>query len=341
MPKISVIVPMYNLEKYLRKSLDSLISQSLIDIEIILVDDGSKDNTLNIAKEYELKDKRIILISKENGGVDTARNIALENASGDYIAFFDADDIMHKYMLEKIYIKAITDKCDLVVCGFKTIFLNKKIELTYINQNKNININTINNRSKVIGDFLEGKSKYSYVVWNKLFKRKLIEKNSIRFKSHAEIFGDDLFFIVEVLFKVNNIGIVNEILYEYRRRPNSIMTSYISDRYIKLKKLENCIEKNLKKEDLYEEVKKSFGIVCFGHYVDSMVAEKYSKHTLKEKYTSMRTMSKDKVLRKKHIGNIHEHNHYKRKILYILFKLHMSNVLFLVIMLFASSNESI
>ena len=100
MPKVSVIVPIYNVEKYLEKCINSLLSQTLEDIQIILVNDGSKDNSGNIAKEYEKNNKdRVIYVEKENGGLSDARNYGLKYATGDFIAFLDSDDYIEKKML--------------------------------------------------------------------------------------------------------------------------------------------------------------------------------------------------------------------------------------------------
>ena len=108
MPKVSVIVPIYNVEKYIEKCINSLLSQTLEDIQIILVNDGSKDNSGNIAKEYEKNNKdRVIYVEKENGGLSDARNYGLKYATGDFIAFLDSDDYIEKNAYEEMYNKAI------------------------------------------------------------------------------------------------------------------------------------------------------------------------------------------------------------------------------------------
>ncbi len=118
MPKISVVIPVYNAEKYLRECLDSVVNQTLNDIEIICVNDGSTDNSLKILEEYTSQDNRIKIINKENGGVHTARNIGMEKTKtcGDYTIFLDADDFFDLRMFEKLYNKAIETNCDIVAC---------------------------------------------------------------------------------------------------------------------------------------------------------------------------------------------------------------------------------
>ncbi|UJF15261.1 glycosyltransferase [Jeotgalibaca sp. MA1X17-3] len=118
MIKVSIIVPVYNVEKYLKKSIESLMNQTLKDIEIILVNDGSTDNSLFICKQYEKKDFRIKVIDKNNGGVSSARNIGIELASGQYIGFIDPDDWIEPEMYEKMYSKIEKTKSDVCICNY-------------------------------------------------------------------------------------------------------------------------------------------------------------------------------------------------------------------------------
>ena len=114
--KVSVIVPVFNVGEYLSTSLDSILNQTLEDIEIICINDGSTDDSLNILEYYAKKDKRIKIISKENEGQGTARNVGLDNAQGEFISFVDADDFIKKDMLEKLYNKSVNGNLDLVMC---------------------------------------------------------------------------------------------------------------------------------------------------------------------------------------------------------------------------------
>ena len=124
MPKVSVIIPVYNVEKYLRECLDSVVNQTLKDIEIICINDGSPDNSLAILEEYAKKDSRIIVISQENSGVSTARNVGIDLAKGDYLYFIDADDYAEPDLLELSYQKALSTQCDIVNFGFFEHYCN-------------------------------------------------------------------------------------------------------------------------------------------------------------------------------------------------------------------------
>ena len=166
MPKVSVIVPIYNVEKYLEKCINSLLSQTLEDIQIILVNDGSKDNSGNIAKEYEKNNKdRVIYVEKENGGLSDARNYGLKYATGDFIAFLDSDDYIEKNAYEEMYNKVIEENADYVECDFIWEFPNKiRVDKQYPYKNK-----------KEMLSFVR------VVAWNKLIKRQLITDNNLEF----------------------------------------------------------------------------------------------------------------------------------------------------------------
>src|SRR4051794_17458760 len=121
-PKISIIVPIYNVEEYLRRCLDSLLTQSLTDIEVIAINDGSPDSSLQILNHYALKDNRLKIIDQSNGGVSSARNAGIEAANGEYIGFVDPDDWVDKEMYKIMYQTAVTEQADIVMCSYMREF---------------------------------------------------------------------------------------------------------------------------------------------------------------------------------------------------------------------------
>lgn len=124
--KVSVIVPVYNVEKYLKEAMDCIINQTLKEIEIICVDDGSTDSSLDILNKYADKDNRIIILEQENQGAGVARNTGLDIARGEYLSFLDPDDFFELTLLEEFYEKAISCDADIVVCGLNTYDETKK-----------------------------------------------------------------------------------------------------------------------------------------------------------------------------------------------------------------------
>lgn len=211
--KVSVIVPVYNVEEYLPKCLDSLINQTLSDIEIIVVNDGTKDNSQKIIDEYKKKDKRIVSIIKENGGLGSARNTGINSAKGEYIAYVDSDDWIEHDMLESMYNEAISKDLDIVICGYKNIYQQKT---EYINIDNRIIEDTLNNKNTKLFNTVS--------AWSKIYKRKFLLKNKVTFVED-KVWYEDFAYSIKLLSSTNKIGIVNKAFYNYLIRENSIMNN--------------------------------------------------------------------------------------------------------------------
>lgn len=205
MKKVSIIVPVYNMEKYLKKCMDSLVNQTLKDIEIIAVNDGSTDNSLDILKKYEENYPKIIkIIDQENGGISVARNNALDVATGKYIGFVDSDDFIKIDMFEKLYDKIEKTKSDIVVCDYEEYYTTSK-KYKYVNVTKNIKSDNLYNDVSII-------NKIDFAPWNKLYKKELFK--NIRFPEKVKY--EDLSTILKTFFIANKISAINESLYLYR-----------------------------------------------------------------------------------------------------------------------------
>lgn len=223
--KISVIVPIYGIEKYLPKCIESILDQSFKDFELILVDDGSPDNCPEICDTYAEKDSRINVIHKVNGGLLSARKAGLEVANGDYISYVDGDDWVDKYYLDTLYKLAITNNADLTVTGHFREF-NGKIE-TVKPSNPGI-YNEFEIKSSILpnaifnGQFCEhGMTTY---VWNKLFKKDILK--SVLYDVHNDILmGEDAAITYSYLAISQSLVISKIPLYYYRQRHDSIVKS--------------------------------------------------------------------------------------------------------------------
>lgn len=213
---ISIIVPIYNVHKYLKKCVNSIINQTYTNLEIILVDDGSIDNCGIICDEYAKKDKRIKVIHKENGGLSDARNAGLEIANGKYVSFIDSDDYVSKNFIKKLYECCKKYNCDMAEANF--IKIEKEIELE---EKEKFESRVIDNKEMLERLYIlqDGINIRTVVVWNKLYKRKIVDKCKFpKGKIH-----EDEFFTYKVLYENNiKIAILDEILYYYRIRPGSI-----------------------------------------------------------------------------------------------------------------------
>lgn len=209
--KLSIIVPVYGVEKYIDKCLNSLVKQSLKKIEIIVVNDGTKDNSQKIIDKYVKKyPDKIKSYIKENGGQGSARNYGLKKATGEYIGYVDSDDFVEKDMYKKLYNKAKENNYDIVVCG------NYNVSEDY--QNKNIDA-FINNYNTDLENIFFGKM----AVWNKIYKRDILIKNKLEFKE--KVWYEDLAFTLKAIMNSNTFAFIDEPLYDYLIREGSTMNN--------------------------------------------------------------------------------------------------------------------
>ncbi|EOO15546.1 glycosyltransferase family 2 protein [Bacillus cereus] len=223
-PKISIIVPVYKVEQYIHKCIDSILMQTFEDFELILVDDGSPDTCGEICDRYADKDIRIKVIHKENGGVSSARNAGLEIAKGDYIGFVDSDDWIEPDMYELLYGMCAEHRCDVAICSSQIYYSNKIV----ISSNHPF---IIHDRNTAMKTMLEGKL-YDEVVWTKLFKRNLLE--DIKFPVGMSY--EDTAFTYKVIHKCKKVCFIGEPKYHYIKRDNSMM-----DRAVKEVKIDSVL----------------------------------------------------------------------------------------------------
>ena len=218
MTKISVIIPVYNVEKYLRQCLDSVVNQTLKDIEIICVNDGSPDNSLAILKEYAQNDNRIKIINKQNGGLSAARNSGLEIATGEYIGFIDSDDWIEPETYE-LALKTMNDyHPDLVCWGAKAVAEDDFSDYKRLEEQQKYNTIKLEGLKKFNSEL------YDYVsvtVWNKLFKAKIIKDYNILYP--VGVNNEDDAFTIKYLLHCNNVYFINQYLYNYLQRESSFM----------------------------------------------------------------------------------------------------------------------
>ena len=213
MAKVSVIVPVYNTEKYLPQCLDSVINQSLQDIEIICVNDGSTDHSLEILQQYELSDKRVIVYSQPNSYAGIARNTGMKHANGEYLFFLDSDDYIAPDALEKMYCQAETDLADICVCGGKNFFEDTGKEMLFDGL---LNMKLV---PSMIPFSLETWPQYilnftNVGVWNKLYRREFIIQKDLHFTNLKR--GEDIGFVIPALCLADRISVVNDFLVVYR-----------------------------------------------------------------------------------------------------------------------------
>lgn len=212
--KISVIIPVYNTEKFLKRCLDSVLNQTLKEIEIIIINDGSTDNSLEILKTYAEKDERIVIINKKNGGLSSARNAGLELATGKYIYNIDSDDYLESNLvLEQLYNKCEKEKIDILVFDYYNDFGIKKEYIKNIINSEDSDIN----KKQYIKDLIN--SKWGISIWGKLIKRELFEKNKIKFPENI-FMGEDLLTTLKLIVYAYRIRKINKAFYNYVQHEN-------------------------------------------------------------------------------------------------------------------------
>lgn len=214
MPKISVVIPVYNLQDYVERAVRSITEQTFKDVEIIVVNDGSTDNSLDIIKNLAKADKRIIIIDQDNTGPDMARNRGFDVATGEWVCFFDGDDYMHEDALEKLYNAA--KNCDMVVCNSECKFLTYTVHEFFRLPTER----EINSDDRIRGYFL-GKIIFGDFTNNKLYRSEFLRSTGVKYESRQEIFAEDAFFLAKVLKTMGRINVVNESLMVYFKRENS------------------------------------------------------------------------------------------------------------------------
>ena len=206
---ISIIVPIYNAEKYLKKCIDSLLNQTKKELEIILINDGSTDSSEEIIKEY--KDKRIKYFKNKNQGIGKTRNFGIEKAEGKYIMFLDSDDYLDKTACEKMYNKVENENIDVAICDFYKEYDNGNIEEIITPSFKS---SSLKDNPDIITEYLS--------PWAKIYSTEMIKKNNIKFVENLKY--EDAPFVIEVLCCANKIGKVDECLNYYLIHTNSETT---------------------------------------------------------------------------------------------------------------------
>ena len=212
---LSVIIPIYNVEKYLRQCLDSVLQQTYTNLEIILVDDGSPDNCPQICDEYAARESRVKVIHKINGGVSSARNAGLDAATGEWIGFVDSDDWLLPDMYEKLYNAVKCENADLAICGYQYVDENNE-PLSY---NISVIKDEVLTKSDAFSKLVEKRYWYYITVYNKIYAKKIF--NRLRFPI-GRIHEDE--FTAHHIFDVcEKIVTVSDILYMYIQRKDSTM----------------------------------------------------------------------------------------------------------------------
>lgn len=282
MIKLSIIVPVYNVEEYIEECVQSLLKQTLKDIEIIVVNDGTKDSSIDKIKH--LQSDNLIIIHQENAGLSAARNTGLNHAKGEYVTFVDSDDfIIYEEAYEQMYELAKTNHCDIVYGN----------ALKYFSETKNYPLNTVYENDYPnclsIDEFLVSvlKQKETFApVWLYLYRRHLLVENNLQFK--VGIYHEDEEFTPRVMIRANKVGIYNRVFYFYRQRQGSIVNSKLN-----VKMGDDVLEACVDLEPLLKTISNDNVRKLYLNYLAALMIEQIYKY----KMTNLPKMYKTLILR--------------------------------------------
>lgn len=239
---VSVIIPIYNVEPYLRRCMDSVLGQTYPYLEVILVDDGSPDNCGSICDEYAAEDSRIRVIHKENAGLGMARNSGLDIATGDFVVFVDSDDYVKENYVEVLLNNMLETGADLATVGHCRHYCDGHMRRKPITEKREI-WEKADIVEKVLLPIVGAAPEYpedverEMSVWMNIYKRSLIEKNSLRFVSEREYVSEDIFFNLLYILNAEKAVMCPECLYIYSQNPTSLTYTYRTDRFEKYCKM--------------------------------------------------------------------------------------------------------
>ena len=291
--KVSIIVPIYNVEKYLDRCMDSLLNQTLKDIEIIMVDDGSPDNCPQMCDEYAKKDNRVKVVHKKNAGLGFARNSGLDVAKGEYIAFVDSDDYVGLNMYKTLYDRAEADKCDAVFCGFRTELKQNKwvysdeVDADKLWRGKDVQLFMLDMIASGAG--VKAERLYQMSVWHSIYKRSIIEDNHLRFVSEREVASEDIPFQVDYLSKANTVAYIKEMYYSYCLNGTSLTATLKPEKYARYKQLRACLLTKSSDAEYVSRVNRLFIGYTRSHLYDII------NSAWKNKVAMMKDIQTDKV----------------------------------------------
>lgn len=238
---VTVVIPIYNVEKYLDRCITSVVNQTYRNLEILLIDDGSPDNCPEICDKWAKKDERIRVIHKQNEGLGMARNTGIENATGEFICFFDSDDYVDTNTIEQSFSLAKSNGADIVIFGLNTVDKDNNIIQSFIPWAKP----DIYSGDEVRNDFLpeyiapnpngDGTRKFYMSSCVSLYSLKIIQDKCFRFVSEREIISEDIYSLIELFSYVKNVAVLPRAYYYYCENETSLSRTKRSDRYEKIK----------------------------------------------------------------------------------------------------------
>ena len=336
---VSIIIPIYNVEKYLNGCIESVVKQTYTNLEIILIDDGSPDNCPQICDEWAKKDQRIKVIHKENGGQGIARNTGIENATGEFVCFLDSDDYLDLTTIEKAYALAKKECAEIVVYGLKSVNQNGELIKSFTPCPEK----TVFKDEEVLNEFFpeylapnpkgDGKLRYYTSSCLLFYSSEYINKIGWRYKSEREILSEDIYSQIELFQKVKKIAIIKEALYNYRENNNSFSRIYKQDKYRQVKHFYLESLKLCEKLGYSEEIKHRVSKHYIAFTITTLKQEYKSPRAKQEKKEEIKNIINDGVLQEVLRKSKKDKENLARKILFFAIRRKMYALCILLIKL--------
>ena len=336
---VTVVLPIYNVEKYLNRCIESVVSQTYSNIEIILVDDGSTDNCPAMCDEWAKKDSRIKVIHKENQGLGMARNTGIENAQGEYICFFDSDDFIARETIEKAYNSANNEKADICQFGINFADENGNVIHSFVSPLGNAVYSGERLKKFFLPEFVapdpkgDGTRNFYMSPCLLLYSAKLINSVNWRFVSEREIISEDVYSLL-VLFKhVEKVAVISDAFYFYCRNEKSLSRKYRPDRFEKIKdfyvKTKDMCEKSGYDDEIVYRISKPY--IAF--VIAALKQETVAERTPKENKRILKKLIDDDTLQSVLEKNKHDTESMNRKILFFAIRNKLYDLCYLLLRL--------
>lgn len=307
---VTVVVPVYKVEKYLERCLDSIVNQTYKNLEIILVDDGSPDNCPKLCDGWQKKDKRIKVIHKENQGLGMARNTGIENSTGEYICFVDSDDYIDKRTIELSLQNVIEKNSDICVYGYNRVLNDGNLQRSFVPCVEKQEFEG----EEVLEDFLPKlieptvhNSQLSMSACTCLISMKIVQNNNWRFVSERDIISEDVYSLLGLYKWVNCVSILKEPLYYYCENQSSLTQTYREDRYEKNKYFYDCCYKLCEGNGYCDSVMKSIAGPYLSNTIATLKKIMLADFSPKEKREKVK-----KIITDEHLKNVIKNSFVKK-----------------------------
>lgn len=300
-PKLSIIIPCYGVEKYLDRCMNSVVNQTLKDIEIILIDDGSTDKVPQMCDDWANKDSRIKVLHKQNEGLGFARNSGIGIATGEYIAFVDSDDFVSIDMYETLYRKAMVNHLDVVYCGFYEYQTERVVKVrnevdTYTEYEGLQCQEVLHGMLSPCGE--KGKiTRFEMSVWHSIYKKSIFDTCGVQFCSERKFISEDIIFHIDFIEHCNKIGFIPNAFYYYCLNENSLSKSYNPDRFKKVDILCEEIWNRVRKSNYSFPVEDCMYFICLSLRYPITILKQYD-FTLAQKKEIIREIIYSDIMTK-------------------------------------------